>query len=46
MMSIDRKDLESRRLLRAFVKITDPLKRKGIVELVERLAPPKCDVPY
>jgi hypothetical protein len=43
VMTVDRKDLETLRLLRAFVKITDPQKRKEIVEFVEKLAPPKCD---
>jgi hypothetical protein len=43
MMSFDRKDLETLRLLRAFVKITDPQKRREIVEMVEKLAPPKSD---
>jgi hypothetical protein len=43
VMSITRKDLETLRLLRAFVRITDPQKRKEIIELVEKSAPRKSD---
>jgi hypothetical protein len=42
-MNLDRKDLETLRLLRAFVRITDPQKRRKIIELVEKSAPPKAD---
>ena len=43
VMSITRKDLETLRLLRAFVRITDPQKREEIIELVEKSAPRKSD---
>ena len=35
-MTVKRKDLETLRLLRAFVKITNPEKRREIIALVEK----------
>jgi len=37
-MTVKREDLETLRLIRAFVKITDPKKRREIIELVEKVA--------
>jgi hypothetical protein len=42
-MTVKREDLETLRLLRAFVKITDPEKRREIIALVEKAALPKTD---
>jgi hypothetical protein len=42
-MNLKRKDLEILRLLRAFFRIIDPAKRREIIELVEKHAPPKAD---
>ena len=37
-MTVKREDLETLRLIRAFVKITDPEKRREIIKLVEKAA--------
>ena len=37
-MTFAREDIETLRLLRAFTKITDPLKRREIIALVESKA--------
>jgi hypothetical protein len=38
-MTFKREDLETLRLIRAFIKITDPEKRREIIALVEKVAP-------
>jgi hypothetical protein len=38
-MTIKREDLETLRLIRAFVKITDAEQRREIIELVEKALP-------
>jgi hypothetical protein len=38
-MTFKREDLETLRLIRAFIKITDPKKRREIIALVEKAAP-------
>jgi hypothetical protein len=42
-MGHKREDVEELRLLRAFSKITDPAKRREILELAEKYASPKSD---
>ena len=42
-MTVKREDLETLRLLRAFVRITDPVKRREIIELVQKAVPPKTE---
>jgi hypothetical protein len=42
-MDDKREDIEELRLLRAFSKITDPAKRRKILELAEKYAPPESD---
>jgi hypothetical protein len=42
-MGYKREDIETLRLLRAFYKITDPAKRREILELVEKAVSPKPD---
>jgi hypothetical protein len=37
-MTFKREDLETLRLIRAFIKITDPKKRREIIALVEKAA--------
>jgi len=37
-MAFEREDLETLRLLRAFIRITDSNKRREIIQLVERQA--------
>jgi hypothetical protein len=37
-MTFKREDLETLRLIRAFVKITDPEKRREIIALVEKVS--------
>jgi hypothetical protein len=40
-MTVKREDLETLRLLRAFVRIADSEKRREIIELVQKAVPPK-----
>jgi hypothetical protein len=43
IMGYKREDFETLRLLKAFYKITDPAKRREILELVEKAASSKPD---
>jgi hypothetical protein len=42
-MDFRREDIEALRLLRAFARITEPDKRRRIIELAEKAAPAKPD---
>jgi hypothetical protein len=41
-MGYKREDIEGLRLLKAFSKITDPAKRREIVELAQKYASPRA----
>jgi hypothetical protein len=44
-MDHKREDIETLRSIRAFSKISDSAKRREILELAEKYAPPKADEP-